>query len=56
LIETNARDEFGFQPGSRALADALKSSGRPATFRLIPGTHCAVDGSAAADFFLSLTQ
>jgi len=54
LIEANAADEFSFQPGARALADALKSSGRPATFREIPGTHCAVDGKAAADFFLSL--
>jgi pimeloyl-ACP methyl ester carboxylesterase len=56
LIETNAGDEFGFQPGARALADALKSSGRAATFRVLPGTHCAVDGSAAAEFFLALPQ
>jgi hypothetical protein len=56
LIETNAHDEFGFQPGSRALADAVKSSGRAATFRESPGTHCAVDGAAAADFFLSLPR
>jgi hypothetical protein len=56
LIETNAGDEFGFQPGSRALADALKASGHAATFREIPGTHCAVDGAAAADFFLSLPE
>jgi hypothetical protein len=56
LIEANADDEFGFQPGSRALADALASSGHAATFREIPGTHCAVDGAAAADFFLSLPR
>jgi pimeloyl-ACP methyl ester carboxylesterase len=56
LIETNADDEFGFQPGARALAAALKASDHAATFRELPGTHCAVDGSAAADFFLSLPR
>ena len=56
LIETNAQDEFGFQPGARALADALKAAGGAATFRTVPGTHCAVDGSSAADFFLALER
>jgi dienelactone hydrolase len=54
LIETNADDEFGFQPGARAFADALKASGTKTVFRVIPGTHCAVDGGRAADFFLGL--
>jgi dienelactone hydrolase len=53
LIETNAKDEFVFQPGARALADALEAAGGSTTFRVIPGTHCAVDGAAAADFFLA---
>lgn len=53
LIETNAADEYGFQPGARALAAELKSSGGSETLRVLPGGHCAVDGNAAAHFLLS---
>jgi hypothetical protein len=56
LVEANAADEFGFQPGARAFVDALKAQGGAAEFRMIPGTHCAVDGRAAAEFLLSLAS
>ncbi|MBI4370915.1 MAG: hypothetical protein HY552_01320 [Elusimicrobia bacterium] len=54
LIEANASDEFGFFPGAAALASALADAGKPVSFQVRPGGHCAVDGAAAADFFMSL--
>lgn len=52
-IEANAHDEFNFLPGAHALADALAEGGKPVIFRELPGGHCAVNGAAAADFFIS---
>lgn len=54
LIEPNAKDDFGFLPGARALAKALAAAGRPPVYRERPGGHCVIGGAAVADFLMGM--
>lgn len=54
LIEGNGRDEFGFAPGARALAAALREAGAAVEHRELPGGHCVIDGASVADFLIGL--
>lgn len=50
LLQPNAKDEFGFLGGAKALAAAL---GPRASLSMAPDGHCLVDAAQAADFLSS---
>lgn len=54
LIEPNLKDDFGFLPGARALAEALRAAGRPPVYRELPGAHCVIGAADVADFMMAL--
>lgn len=54
LIQANAQDEFGFVPGARALAAALREGHASVDLRELPGGHCVINGAEVADFLIDL--
>lgn len=55
-LEANVKDEFGFGPGARELARLMREAGKPVIYKELPGSHCAVSGANAADFFIGLSN
>lgn len=53
LITIGNQDEYGFQEGAKALADAITAKGGSAQWSLVEGKHCTFDVPAAISF---LTQ